>query len=214
MIRNLSIACESKIHSQKMVLILNFLFHRVTTKKENMTRYLPLSVVEEKVRDLENALFFSTSDTVLKIPPCVVKILRIDEFGQLWFVVPRPTQFIHTFDKIFQAKLDFFRKGRDYYLKILGKAYIINDPEEVNSIEGLSEAIKQKARRNELVILKVKMTHVDYAEKKQAKVSPRMLMGQVKVLVHQWFLQTRPQSQEFFSRIPANHSVHAPAYSN
>lgn len=197
-----------------MVLVLNFLYQRIITKYENMTRYLPLSFVEEKVRDLENALFFSTSDAILKIPTCVVRILRIDEFGQLWFVVPKPTQFIHTFDKIFQAKLDFFRKGRDYYLKILGKAYIINDPEEVNSIEGLGEAIKQKARRNELVILKVKITHADYMEKNQAKVSPRMLMSHAKLLIHQWFLQARPQGQEFFSSIPANHSIHAPAYSN
>ncbi len=179
-----------------------------------MTRYLPLSFVEEKVRDLENALFFSTSDTVLKIPTCVVRILRIDDLGQLWFVVPKPMQCIHTFEKIFQAKLDFFRKGRDYYLKILGKAYIINDPEEINSIEGLTEGIKQKARRNELVILKVKITHADYAERNQAKISPRMLMSQVKVIVQHWFLQSGPQNQEFFSRIPANHLVYTPAYFN
>ncbi|HVU83317.1 MAG TPA: hypothetical protein VHC50_00660, partial [Puia sp.] len=120
-----------------------------------MPGYLPLSFVEEKLRELENALFFSTSDAVLKMPTCVVRILDIDELGQLWFVVPQPMQFIYTFERVFPARLDFFRKGRDYYMKILGKAFIVNDPEEINGISGISEFIKHRARKNELVILKV-----------------------------------------------------------
>ncbi len=179
-----------------------------------MNSYLPLSFIEEKVRDLENALFFSSSDAILKMPTCLVRILQIDEFGQLWFVVPKPTQFIHAFEKIFPVKLDFFRKGCDYYLKILGKAFIVSDPEEINVIAGLSEFIKQKARRNELVIMKVKITHADYAEKNPAKVSARMLRNQVKNLIHRWILLARPQHAEVFSKIPSNHSIHSPVYSH
>ncbi|MDP4131748.1 MAG: hypothetical protein Q8939_16420, partial [Bacteroidota bacterium] len=107
-----------------------------------------------------------------------------------------------------------FRKGKDYYLKILGKAFIINDPEDINSMEELSEAIKQKARKNELVILKVKITHVDYAEKHKPKPSVKMLMKQVRGLLLQWFMLERQESPEFFSRIPATHSIYYPVYSN
>ena len=53
----------------------------------------------------------------LKIPACVVKVLETDELGQLWFMIPKPPQSIHAFDKTFPVELDFFRKGRDYYLK-------------------------------------------------------------------------------------------------
>jgi general stress protein 26 len=178
-----------------------------------MIRYLPLSFVEEKVRDLENALFFSTSDAVLKMPACVVKILQVDEFGQLWFSVPRPTQFIYAFEKTFPVKLDFFRKGRDHFLKILGKAFIVNDPEDINAIEGLSEFVKIKARKNELVILRVKITHADYAEKNPAKISGRLLLNQIKMLFQQWFALARPQDPEFFRKIPTN-PVHSPVYTN
>lgn len=179
-----------------------------------MNGYLPLSFVEEKVRDLENALFFSTSDAVLKMPTCVVRVLRMDELGQLWFVVPKPTQLIHAFEKVFPVKMDFFRKGRDYYLKILGNAFIVNDPEDINGVEELSEAIKQKARKNELVILKVKITHVDYAEKHKAKPSARMLMNQFKGLIVQWFLSEKQASHGLLNRVPATHSVYSPVYSN
>jgi general stress protein 26 len=178
-----------------------------------MTGYLPLSFIEEKVLDLENALFFSTGDAVLKMPTCVVRVLRVDELGQIWFVVPKPSQFIHTFDRVFPVKLNFFRKGRDYYLKILGKAFIVNDPEDINDVDGLSEYIKQKARINELVILKVQISHADYTAKNPSKISGRLLLIRIKSLIRQWFV-SRPESPEFFSSIPATHSVHAPAYSN
>ena len=179
-----------------------------------MPGYLPLSFVEEKLRELENALFFSTSDAVLKMPTCVVRILDIDELGQLWFVVPQPMQFIYTFERVFPARLDFFRKGRDYYMKILGKAFIVNDPEEINGIEGLSDFIKQRARRNELVILKVQITHADYGEKTSAKFSSRLLHNQIKMLLRRFFSLSGPQSADVFRRIPTNRRVHAPVYSN
>ena len=179
-----------------------------------MNGYLPLSFVEEKVRDLENALFFSTSDAVLKMPTRVVRVLRIDKLGHLWFVVPKPTQFIHAFEKVFPVKMDFFRKGRNYYLKVLGNAFIVNDPEDINWVEELSENIKQRARKNELVILKVKITHVDYAEKHRTKTTVKMLMNQVSGLFFQWFQLEKETRPGFFNRIPATHSVHSPVYSN
>jgi general stress protein 26 len=179
-----------------------------------MTGYLPLSFVEEKVRDLENALFFSTSDAVLKIPACVVRILEIDELGQLWFVVPKPTQFIYTFERTFPVKLNFFRKGRNYFMKILGKAFIVHDPEEINGTECLSDFIKQRARENELVILKVQITHADYAERTATGVSTRLLYSQVKMLIRQFISLSGPQSPGVFRRIPTNHRVHVPVYNN
>jgi general stress protein 26 len=179
-----------------------------------MNGYLPLSFVEEKVRDLENALFFSTSDAVLKMPTRVVRVLRIDKLGHLWFVVPKPTQFIHAFEKVFPVKMDFFRKGRNYYLKVLGNAFIVNDPEDINWVDELSENIKQRARKNELVILKVIITHVDYAEKHRTKTTVKMLMNQVSSLFFQWFQLEKETRPGFFNRIPATHSVHSPVYSN
>jgi hypothetical protein len=178
-----------------------------------MPGYLPLSFVEEKLRELENALFFSTSDAVLKMPTCVVRILDIDELGQLWFVVPQPMQFIYTFERVFPARLDFFRKGRDYYMKILGKAFIVNDPEEINGISGISEFIKHRARKNELVILKVKISHADYSERTPAKISPRVLLNRARMLFRQFIALAKPQGSEVFRKVPTNRRVHAPVYS-
>ncbi len=167
-----------------------------------MSGYLPISFIEEKVRDLENALFFSMSDAVLKIPTCVIKVLGTDELGQLWFIVPRPSQLIQAFDKVFPVKLDFFRKGRDYYLKILGKAFLVNDPEEINTIECLNESTKEQARQNESILIRVQMSHIDYVEKTPAKANSKNLFRQVKSKIYRWFQLSEGGSD--FKKIPVD----------
>jgi general stress protein 26 len=152
-----------------------------------MSGYLPVTFIEEKVKDLENALFFSMSDAVLKIPACVIRILETDELGQLWFMIPKPSQHIHAFDKTFPVKLDFFRKGKEYYLQILGKAFLVNDPEEINSVDCLNESIKQQARQNETVLVKVQILGASYVEKAPVKTSAKDLIGQVKSKLYRWF---------------------------
>jgi|SRR5450432_436456 hypothetical protein len=167
-----------------------------------MSGYLPITFIEEKVRDLENALFFSMSDAILKIPACVVKVLETDELGQLWFVIPKPSQFLHAFDKTFPVKLDFFRKGRDYYLKLLGKAFLVNDPEEINSVECLNENIKEQARNSETVLVKVKITHAEYVETGTGKATAKTLLHQVKNKLYRWFQFSQPDGVRYDQKIP------------
>ena len=169
-----------------------------------MFGYLPLTFIEEKVRDLENALFFSLSDAVLKIPTCLVKLLEIDELGQLWFIIPRPAQFIHAFDKSFPAKLDFFRKGRDYYLNLSGTAFLVCDPEEINNAECLNDHVKKLAREHGSVIIKVKISHADYVEKAPVKVSAKTIIQQVKNKIYRWFQLSRTDGDHHFPRIPVH----------
>jgi general stress protein 26 len=161
-----------------------------------------ISFIGEKVRDLENALFFSMSDSVLKIPASVVRILQTDELGQLWFVIPKPLQFIHTFDREFPVKLDFFRKGRDYYLKILGKAFLVNDPEEINAAECLNDNIKQEVRKNNIVLVKVQVSRADYSEKKPETTSAKTLLHQVKTKLYNWFHLSHTNEPAFSEKIP------------
>ncbi|HEY4966044.1 MAG TPA: pyridoxamine 5'-phosphate oxidase family protein [Puia sp.] len=168
-----------------------------------MFGYLPVTFIQEKVRDLENALFFSMSDAVLKIPSCLVKVLEADELGHLWFIIPKPSQFIHAFDRNFPVKLDFFRKGRDYYLKIFGMAFLVNDPEEINNVECLNEQIKKQVRENDSVLIKVKISHADYVENAPAGASAKDILRQVKQKIYRWFQLSQSTADSHFSKIPA-----------
>jgi hypothetical protein len=108
----------------------------------------------------------------------------VDDVGQIWFFVNRPMQNIQEFDREFPAQLDFFKKGKSFYLKILGKACIINDPEEVNGLVSLSEDVKAKAM-NQLVLVKVKIQTVEYKDNTPSEVNG--LVYAIRALFNKWF---------------------------
>src|SRR6478735_5802959 len=120
--------------------------------------------LQDKIEDLRSALFFSLSNAVLKMPTTIVTTLKVDEAGQIWFFVNRPAQYLHEFDKDFPARLDFFKKGKSFFLKINGKARIVDDPEEVNSLVSLPDEIRTKAMF-QMVLVKLKIQHAEYFEK-------------------------------------------------
>jgi len=123
-----------------------------------------LQFVKERIIDIQSALFFNLSDAVLKLPNRIISISHVDPVGQLWFFVNRPKQHISEFDKEFPAKLHFLRKGKNYFIKIEGRACLITDPEETNALLDFTEEDKEKARTEQLLV-KVRIHNIEYAEK-------------------------------------------------
>lgn len=143
-----------------------------------------LPFLQEKISDLRSALFFSLSNAVLKMPTTIVTALKVDEIGQVWFFVNRPMQNIQEFDREFPARLEFFKKGKPFYLKIMGKACIVNDPEEVNGLVNLSDDVKSKAM-NQLVLVKVKIQSAEYMENTPADANS--FMYAIRSQFNKWF---------------------------
>jgi hypothetical protein len=123
-----------------------------------------LGFLQEKIQELRSALFFNTSNAVLKLPTCVVQALKMDEAGQVWFFVNRPEQYLHEFDRAFPARLNFFKKGKPFYLQMTGKAFIVTDPEELNEIINVTDDVKFKAM-NHLVLIKFKIMHAEFYDR-------------------------------------------------
>ena len=120
-----------------------------------------LQFVQDKIQDLNSALFFNLSDAVLKIPTTIISVIKVDEVGQVWFFVQRPRQRVHEFDKEFPSRLDFLRKGKQYSMSITGKACIVSDPEELNGLVSFSEDVKKRAL-DKLLLVKVKIQQAEY----------------------------------------------------
>ena len=155
-----------------------------------------LPFLQEKISDLRSALFFSLSNAVLKMPTTIVTALKVDEVGQIWFFVNRPIQNIQEFDKEFPARLEFFKKGKNFHLKIIGKACIVNDPEEVNGLVDVPDEVKSKAM-SQLVLVKVKMQSAEYMENTPPETSG--WLHAIRTQFNKWFgYQTgyRPYSMQ------------------
>ncbi|HKH60616.1 MAG TPA: pyridoxamine 5'-phosphate oxidase family protein [Flavitalea sp.] len=143
-----------------------------------------LPFLQEKISDLRSALFFSLGNSVLRIPTTIVTTLKVDDVGQVWFFVHRPMQNIQEFDREFPARLEFCRKGKSFYLKILGKACIVNDPEELNGLVDVSEDIKTKAM-SQLVLVKVKIQSAEYTQKNPPETNG--WMHSIRAHFNKWF---------------------------
>jgi general stress protein 26 len=127
-----------------------------------------LSFVREKINSLGTALFYSEQQSVLRLHTTVIHSLKVDELGRIWFFYNRPGQDIREYEKNFPARLNFFRKGINYSVQIIGCASIITDPEELNEFfEWATETDRSVAGK--MLLLKLQIQGVDCFEKPLAK---------------------------------------------
>ena len=128
-----------------------------------MIQDMSVQLLGEKMKELENALFVSDARSLSKLPTHIVQIAEVDEEGNAWFIIPRPTQVIESFDKQIPAKLEFFKKGKGFYLKLRGLASLIYSEDllpRTKIFQELSESFKKK----KLVAVKLKMQSAEYFE--------------------------------------------------
>ena len=156
--------------------------------------------LREKIKNLRSAIFFNQSDAVLKLPTSIVRIINVDEYGYIWFFMQKPPQQLSEFEKEFPVKLDFFRKGLDYSLQVIGNGYIVSDPEELFVITTNIEEVKQ-FNPGEMVLIKVKMTRADYFDNITGGKSSR-LQNAISVL-QSWIFPHAPgyKPTTYFPRV-------------
>jgi general stress protein 26 len=128
-----------------------------------MTANQQLQFLQEKIKEINSAIFFNLSDAVLKFPTTIVSTLRVDDYGYVWFFVKKPKQNINEFETEFPVRLDYFKKGTEYFLQIMGKAWVITDPEELNLFVSVSDAMKGQDVED-CVLVKVKMMKADFQQ--------------------------------------------------
>lgn len=134
------------------------------------TNQQQLSFLQERIREIGSAIFFNLSDSVLKLPTSLVSTLEVDDYGYVWFFIQKPKQNLKEFENEFPVRMDFFKKGTAYFLQVMGKGWVVTDPEELCHVTSLSEEVKQAAM-NDMVLVKVKISKADYFETRTARHS-------------------------------------------
>jgi general stress protein 26 len=150
-----------------------------------MIQELPITFLSEKIKELENALFMSESNALVNLPTHIVRTTEVDEEGNIWFIIPRPTQVIESFSKEMPAKLDFFKKGKEFFLKVSGVATIIWSDSEMKESSLLNQ-FSGSFEKNNVVAVKVTVESTEYVEK-TAKPSSNPILN-VGSQVYNWLL--------------------------
>lgn len=120
-----------------------------------------LQFIAEKIEDTRVAIFYCHSKSILKIQNTVINTYKVDDTGTISFFINRPRQLVSQFEQEFPAGLNYFKKGKGYFLKIEGKARIINDPEELACETYLSPDELNSALTTH-ILLKVKIQKAEF----------------------------------------------------
>lgn len=127
-----------------------------------MNTNLPGKLLKRKLAELNNALFFAEGDSLFKLPNHLVSEMEINDAGEIRFVIPKPAQNIEAFDKEFPVRLEFFKKGIAYRLKLQGKGTIVEDTAEMEKWLAVSSTRQEKAQKESMIMIKVTVQFVDY----------------------------------------------------
>ena len=127
-----------------------------------------LSFLQKRIEEIGSAIFYNLSESVLKLPTSIVSTLKVDEYGYVWFFVQKPKQQLSQFEQEFLVGLNYFKKGKDYFLKIFGKARIVIDPEELAYETDLTTEEINNALTTQ-VLIKVRIITADFYDNNYEK---------------------------------------------
>ncbi len=119
-----------------------------------------LSFLQAKIASIGTALFFCENKYMLPYPAYIIRALKTDDQGYIWFFISRNGNEKLSYDALFPADLEFYRKGFPYVLKIGGQASLVNDKEMTDhfmqDLFGKTISIKEEAISGVLLV-KVKI---------------------------------------------------------
>lgn len=134
------------------------------TTATTTTQKLEQGILKSKIMELQSALFFTESVSIVKLPTHVISDVEVDEEGNIWFVIPRPVLHIEAFEKEIPAKLDFFKKGKDFFVKVRGVAILQTAVEELTNNQALSVEMREKMKEGNMIGVKVKVVDSDMVD--------------------------------------------------
>lgn len=126
--------------------------------------------IAQQIMALGSALFFTENDSLLKLPVHVINNVQVDDKQQIWFCIQRPLQALAEFDAELPARLDFFKKGMPYHIKVKGIASLADNAVKVRELTG-------NAYTGDLVVVKVVITAFDHIETTPKPVQNWLQLG-------------------------------------
>lgn len=123
-----------------------------------------INVLKSKITELQTALFYTESVSPIKLPTHVITDVEVDIENRIWFAVPRPAMHIDAYEKEVLAKLDFFKKGKDFFVKVKGVAVLLTDAATVNGFESLSAEMKAKMNDDKSIGIMVRIEDTQFVD--------------------------------------------------
>jgi hypothetical protein len=134
--------------------------------KKDMELNPSVHFLREKIEDLGSALFFNASENPVAFQREVIHAVNVDEQANIRFLVRRPHCLLPE-DLRFPVRLEFYRKGRPFYIRISGIATVETDATSQEETSAISE--DHDGEKNTTLVLSVKAECAEYQETSIAK---------------------------------------------
>lgn len=128
-----------------------------------MSKELPVQFIREKIQELQTALVFPETNALVKVPNYVISTAQTDAQGNIWFSIGRPALYMEQDEWHFPCRMDFFKKGIGYHMKVYGNAAIISRFEDVDC-PCMPAGLQQQMEHKQAVVIKVVIRYADYFE--------------------------------------------------
>ena len=138
----------------------------------------------EKVNDIKYAIFYCQSNSQLKLNNAIISSSKVDDNGRISFFVNRPKQFLANFDQEFPVALNYFQKGKKYFMNIIGNARMINDPEELAYYSDQLSNEKDRGEESRVLVV-VTVTKFDFID--TAFERKNLLFKKIWSFISSWF---------------------------
>ena len=120
-----------------------------------------IQFLAEKIEEIQYAIFYCHSNSRLRINNAVITSSKVDDNGRITFLIDRPHQLISQFEQEFPVGLNYFRKGKNYFMNVLGKARIVTDPEDLSYHTYLTD-LEQKEALTTKALVVVTVSTIDF----------------------------------------------------
>lgn len=118
-----------------------------------------VNFIQTRINEIGCALFSNDLEPEFCLFNNVIKTIKTDSKGTIWFLTSCKAECIKSLKGEFFACLNYYQKGKDFRLHITGKASIAETIDEVNGL---------KINSTEVVLIKYQIDKAEYFEYKTA----------------------------------------------
>lgn len=141
-------------------------------------------LIRNKVSEIGSAIFYNVSDAPKPFSAGLISSVQYDEDGLLYFFASRPKHLVQE-DCRFPAVLDFYRKGKPYFLKINGTAELVTDERELLYYRSrLDDTVQEPASRPHTALVRLRVERVEYTDHTAPTTG---FFQRIRSAVHSWF---------------------------
>lgn len=116
--------------------------------------------IAQKIQDLKYAIFYCHNNDDCFINNSLICTSTVNERGNILFFIDRPGKISNQSTQEISVGLNYFQKGKSYFMNVLGKAKVIWSADEAAAYTGQHYNINEYFSDKVLVV--VTITKVDF----------------------------------------------------